>query len=292
MTLGALVLPPAGPGDALFHWSLDPVPLAGCVLAGALYLGGLRRVRARGHPFAGSRPAAFGAGLAALLVALVSPVDAYAGAMFSVHMVQHLLLSYVAPPLLALGAPVTLAIAASRPGTRRRLVLPVVRSRALSVLSHPIVGWSLFVVSSFAIHFSGLFEAALERPWVHAVEHGIFLGVGLLFWWPIVGVDPSPHRMSYPARLFSLSMAMVVTGFVAVAITSADRPLYAWYQALPAPWGPAALSDQRWAAAIMWVAGSLILIVAGLFVAAAWRRDDEGRQRRIETAMDRRAASP
>jgi cytochrome c oxidase assembly factor CtaG len=77
-------------------------------------------------------------------------------------------------------------------------------------------------------------------------------------------------------------MAMVVTGFVAVAITSADRPLYAWYAALPAPWSAAALSDQRWAAAIMWVVGSLVLIVAGLLVAVAWKRHDDARQRRIE----------
>jgi cytochrome c oxidase assembly factor CtaG len=79
-------------------------------------------------------------------------------------------------------------------------------------------------------------------------------------------------------------MAMVVTGFVAVAITSADRPLYGWYAALPPRWSAEALSDQRWAAAIMWVAGSLVLIVAGLLVAVAWKRHDDDRQRRIEAA--------
>jgi putative copper resistance protein D len=284
----AFAVPPADPSRALLRWSLDPVPLAACVVLGILYAAGLRRLRTAGHPFPRSRPAAFFAGLASLTVALASPVDVYAEVLFSVHMGQHLLLAYVAPPLLALGAPVTLALAASRPATRRRFLLPVLDNRAVTLLAQPVVGWSLFVVSGFAIHFTGLFEAALEQPWVHAIEHGLFLGVGVAFWWPIVGLDPTPHRMSYPARLMSLSMAMVVSGFVAVAIYSADRPLYPWYPALPAPWGPAALSDQRWAAAGMWVIGSLILILAGLFVAAAWRRHDEGRQRRIEAAAERR----
>jgi putative copper resistance protein D len=291
VSFGAFVLPSADPARALLQWSLDPLPIAACFLAGAAYVSGLRRLRASGRPYARSRPPAFFAGLAALLVALASPVDVYAEVLFSVHMVQHLLLAYVAPPLLALGAPITLALAATRPTVRNRFLVPFLRSKLVSLLSLPTVGWTLFVVSGFAVHFSGLFEAALEQTRVHAIEHVIFLGVGLLFWWPIVGVDPAPHRMSYPARLMSLSMAMVVTGFVAVALYSADRPLYAWYAALPAPWGPAALPDQRRAAAIMWVLGSLILIVAGLFAAAAWRRHDEARQRRIEAALDRSAPS-
>jgi cytochrome c oxidase assembly factor CtaG len=291
MTGVAFVPPPPGAGRALLQWSLDPVPIAACVLAGALYVAGVRRARASGRPVPRARPAAFVAGLAVLLIALSSPIDVYGPVRFSVHMSQHLLLAYVAPPLLALGAPITLALAASRPGTRRRLLLPALRSRPVAVLSMPLVGWSLFVISGFAIHFSGLFEAALVTPWVHTVEHGLFLGIGLLYWWPIVGVDPSPHRLSYPGRLLSLSMAMVVSGFVAVAIYSADRPLYAWYAALPEPWGPSALADQRWAAALMWVMGSLILIVAGLLVAAAWKRADDRRQRRIDAALDR-AGSP
>jgi putative copper resistance protein D len=286
MVLAATGLPPADAARALLHWSLDPVPLAGCVLVGLLYAGAVRRLRAAGRPFPRSRPAAFAAGLIVVLIALVSPIDVYADALFSVHMAQHLLLAYVAPPLLALGAPITLAFAASRPETRRRYLVPLMRSRPVSILAHPLVGWSLFVAASFAIHFSPLFEAAMERSWVHVLEHVLFLGTGLLFWWPIVGLDPAPHRMSYPARLLSLTMAMVVTGFVAVAITSADRPLYGWYAALPPRWSAEALSDQRWAAAIMWVAGSLVLIVAGLLVAVAWKRHDDDRQRRIEAAAD------
>jgi cytochrome c oxidase assembly factor CtaG len=283
----AIALPPPGAGRALLEWSLDPIAVAACVLAGALYLAGMRCVRAEGRRIPRSRPVAFLAGLAVLLIALVSPLDVYGQVRFSVHMGQHLLLAYVVPPLLALGAPITLALAAARPGTRRRLLLPALRSRSVAVLSMPLVGWSLFVVSGFAIHFSGLFEAALVTPWVHTMEHGLFLGIGLIYWWPIVGVDPSPHRLSHPARLLSLTMAMVVSGFVAVAIYSADRPLYAWYAALPDPWGPGALADQRWAAALMWVVGSLILIVAGLLVAAAWKRADDERQRRIDAALDR-----
>jgi len=280
-------LPPVFTSSALLsQWRLDPLVLALGVIAGTLYTIGLRRVSRGGSPFPRSRPVAFFFGLAVTLLALVSPIDAYADVLFSVHMIQHLLLMLVAPPLLALGAPVTLALRAARPQTGRRFLRRVLNSRAVGALSHPVVAWSVFVGVSFAVHFTPLYERALESQTVHALEHAIMLGAGLLFWWPVVGLDPSPHRMSHPLRLLYLALAMPAGAFLGVAIFSASQPLYAHYASLPPPWGAAALTDQRYAGAYMWVFGNLALLVAVLFEAVAWKRSDDERQRRIEQHLD------
>jgi putative copper resistance protein D len=97
-----------------------------------------------------------------------------------------------------------------------------------------------------------------------------------------VGRDPSAHPVSYPVRLLSLFLAMPAMSFLALAIYSATVPLYGEYASLPAPWGPSALSDQRAGATMMWLAGNLSLVVAMLVVAAAWKREEDARQRRLE----------
>ncbi len=221
------------------------------------------------------------------MLALVSPVDAYAEVSFSVHMVQHLLLSVVAPGLLAIGAPITLALR-TLPAPAAGALAAVMRSRAVSILANPIVGWSLFVGVPIFVHTSRLFDRALTSSAWHALEHGLWIAAALIYWWPIVGVDPSPHRMGHGARLLSLALAMPFMSFLALAIYTADVPLYPAYASLPPPWGPGALADQRNAAAMMWVAGNLTLVVAMLLVAASWKRHDDERQRRLEMREDAR----
>jgi putative copper resistance protein D len=280
-------LPPVFSSSALLsQWRLDPRALALGTLAATVYVIGLRRVSRGGSPFPRSRPVAFFSALAVTLLALASPIDAYADVLFSVHMVQHLLLMLVAPPLFALGAPITLALRAARPQTGRRYLRRILNSRALALLSHPVVAWSVFVGVSFATHFTPLYDRALESQTVHSLEHAIMLGAGLLFWWPVVGLDPSPHRMSHPLRLLYLALAMPAGAFLGVAIFSASQPLYAHYASLPPPWGAAALADQRYAGAYMWVFGNLALLVAVLFEAVAWKRSDDERQRRLERHLD------
>jgi putative membrane protein len=275
--LGVTVPDGFGPSDLATRWVLDPIVIVAIALAAWAYVGGLRRVRTAGRPFPRRWIACWFAGLGAIALALLSPIDAYADASLWVHMIQHLLLAFVAPPLLALGAPVTLALRALRPDTRRRWLLPVLRSRPVAALTNPVVGWALFVGTPFAIHFSPLFDLALRDDAVHAFEHGIWLSTALVYWWPIVGRDPMPHRMSYPARMLSMLLTMPATSFVAIAIYGASAPLYPTYASLADPWGSLALGSQRVAAVIMWVAGNLVMVVAMLVCASAWRRDEERR---------------
>jgi putative copper resistance protein D len=279
--------PPFGLRALLTQWALDPAIIVLLVAAGGLYLSGVRRLRS-GPPHPRSRSIAFYAGLATIAVALLSPVDVYAEVSFSVHMLQHVLLMFVAAPLLLLGAPGTLALRAVKAPTRRRFLLPVVHFGVVATLTHPLVAWSVFAAVQYVTHFTGFYEAALGSQVVHAAEHGLYLTAALLFWWPVVGLDPGARTLSHPARLVYLVLAMPLEAFLGVAILSANSVLYSHYAALPRPWGgPNALADQGNAGAIMWMSGDLVALVAGLLVAAAWFRHDEARQRRIEAELDR-----
>ncbi len=234
--------------------------MASLLLATALlWLVAAQRVRAARGPAAVSwrRSALFLAALGAIAVALESPVDAGAATRFSVHMVQHLLLALVAAPLLVLARPVTLALQVATPQARRRLLLPLLRSRPVAVLTSPAVAWCGFALVLWATHFSPLYEAALTDPGLHALEHLAYLGSALLFWSVVAGVDPSPAHLSPPARILYLFLAMPQMTFLGLAIYSARHVLYPAYGA-----GPVVLADQRLAGALMGGSGVLVFLPA------------------------------
>jgi cytochrome c oxidase assembly factor CtaG len=252
------------------------LPAVALGAAGAWYLANARRPPAR---VAAWRVACFVAGIVAVLVALASPIDAAVERSFTAHMVQHLLLTSVAAPLIVLGRPVTLLL---KSGSTRAWTRRVVRSRAFGALTHPVVAWVAFVGTMYASHLGPLYEAALESPAWHAAEHSLFLTTALLFWLPVAGETPAPNRLGHGARLLYLALAMPAEGFLALAIFSAGRVLY------PAYTGRDALADQRSAAALLWIVGDLVFLVALILAAVAWKADEEARQRRIEEGHDLR----
>jgi len=247
---------------------------------GSAYLAGIVRSSRLGRPVPAARWAPFAAGWLVLVVALLSPLDEAADRSFTAHMAQHLLLTFVAPPLVALGGPISLALGVLATSRARRLARAL-RSPVVRMLAHPVVGWGLFVGVPIALHASRVFDLALGSAGWHAAEHAAWVGAALVYWWPIVGVDPTPHPMGYGARLLSLLLAMPAMSFLALAIYTADAPLYATYAA-----EMGALADQRDAAALMWVAGNLALVVSMLLVAASWKRHDDEAQRRLEARED------
>jgi putative copper resistance protein D len=270
-----------------FGWSFQPLVAIPLVTAGAGWLVLVRRVH-RLHsssPVPAFRTAAFLGGLAAIAVALLSGIERYDTTLFSVHMVQHLLLLLVAAPLIALAAPVTQVLRAASPGVRRRVLLPVLHSTPAGVLGHPVVAWLTFTLVVWASHFSPVFDLALENESVHTVEHVAFLAAGLLFWWPVVGADPAPRRMAYPVRALYLLLQMPPSSFLGMAILFATTPLYPHYATLGTPYGIEPLADQQLAGGIMWLAGDVVLITAILAVVAAWMRHEE----RDAPAAERRA---
>ncbi len=266
----------------LTAWAFDPTMVAALFAAGVLYLHGVRRVRRPDRKLA-NRAACFLGGLVVLWVALQSPVDVYADARLSVHMIQHLLLTMVAAPLLVLGAPVTLALRASTPAIRRRVLLPLLRSRLVRLLTAPVTAWALFALVLWGSHFSPLYEAALRSSAVHALEHLAYVVGAVLFWAPVAGVDPSPSRLSHPARLLYLFLAMPQASFLGLAMWGTDRVLYPSYQAALGP--TAALADQRLAGTLMGSAGMLVMVPALSLVLLDWFRREEREAVRVDARL-------
>jgi cytochrome c oxidase assembly factor CtaG len=201
-------------------------------------------------------------------------------------MVQHMLLTLVAPVLLVYAGPITLVLRASSAETRRRWIFPILHSRVLRFLSFPVVSWLVFAAVMWASHFSPLFDASLESEWIHRLEHGLFLGAALLFWWPVAGSDPSPWRMRPAAKVLYVGLQMPQNTFLALAIYLATAPLYAHYATTVRAWGPSPLEDQQAAGGIMWLGGDLVFLAAVILLLYAWMRDEErrtvGEDRRLE----------
>jgi putative copper resistance protein D len=274
--------------DVLLAWRLEIPILLGVAVAVAAWAWGVRRVAAR-HPIRPHprwRSWAFAGGLVAILLALTSPIEAYEGQLFSVHMLQHMLLEMVAAPLLLLGAPATLALRAATPSVRRWL-LAILHSRAVAVLSFPLLAWILFAAVNWGWHFSDLYDQALENPPLHYLQHATFLAASLLFWWPVVGADPSRWRLPQPMRLFYLFLAMPENSFLGVAIMSAPSVLYPHYLTNERAWGPSPIVDQNIGGMLMWVGGDVVFLLAMGLVVAAWVRAEDRRTAREDARLDR-----
>ena len=264
--------------------TFEPLPWLAAVVAAVAYVYAVRRVNAA-HPtkrVPAWRTVAWFAGLAAILVALETAIDVYADDLLTVHMVQHLLLTLVAPPLLALGAPGTLLLRAADTHTRQNVLLPLLHSRLTRLLTQPVLAWSTFAIVMLVAHFTPLYDAALNDQLIHDFEHGLFLASGVVFWWPIVAADPIPHRMRHAARLVYLLAMLPVGAAVGLAIYFAPQPIYAHYATLELAWGPSPLVDQQIGGLLMWAAGNVLLLGAITLVVADWMRADERRSRILD----------
>jgi len=286
--------PDPGPPDAgliVTGWSFHVEVWLPVLLAGWAYWTAMRRVNAAhpANPVPRYRWWAWLGGLATLIVALASPIERYDTTLFSVHMVQHLLLAFVAAPLLMLGAPITLLLRVATPQGRKRIILPILHSRVMRVLAFPLVSWGLFALVMWGSHFSPLFDAALEDPFIHLVEHGLFLSTAMLFWWPVVGADPGPYRLSHAARVGYLALGMPFGTFLGLAIFSATTVLYPHYATLGRPWGPSPIEDQALAGGIMWVGGDAVFLIALVSAVAVWLRSEEAAGKRVDAQLDREA---
>jgi putative copper resistance protein D len=270
-------------------WTFEPLPTLGIVAALLWWSWAIRRVNAAhpAKPVPRIRTAAFVAGIAAIAIALLSGIDRYDTTLFSVHMTQHVLLTLVAAPLIAISGPVTLLLRVASAETRRALILPVLHARITRAVAFPVVAWILFAGVMWVSHFSALFDAALEDPLVHDVEHALFLGSALLFWWPAAAVDPAPWRMTHPVRLLYVFLQMTQNTFLSVVILNTQTVLYPHYATVGRAWGPTPLEDQGMAAALMWVAGDLLFLAAIFAILTGWSRAEDRGSARDE----RRAAA-
>lgn len=251
-----------------------------------------RRARHPDQPWPARRSWAFGLGVATLAVATQSGIARYDTALFSIHMLQHLLLGMVAPLLLALGAPVTLALqGSSRSGQVALLMIldhPIMR-----FLSHPLVAWSLFSLSLFVVYTTPLFGLSLRNGPVHTALHLHFLAAGFLFCWSVVGVDVGRRRVGHAARLLAVALTIPFHAFLGLMIQAgADAPLGAdEYGAVVRTWGGSLTSDQQTGASLLWGLGELWGVLLVILVAADWMRAEARRQAREDARLDAEARS-
>jgi len=180
---------------------------------------------------------------------------------------------------------------ASSPSVRRRL-LAILQSRIVHAISFPLVAWLLFAAVNWGWHFSTLYDDALENTALHYLQHASLLGAALLFWWPAIGVDPSPWRLPHPLRLFYLFLAMPQNSFLGIAIMEAPRVLYPHYVTNLRDWGMGPLEDQQLGGVIMWTIGDLAFLVGMAVVVWIWVRHEDRRTARLDRrlAAERAAA--
>ncbi len=287
-----LAAPPAFTPSALVtEAAVDPWLALGVLTAAALYLTGVRRLRARGDAWPVGRTVSFvGLGLGSVVAVTMSGLAAYDEALFSAHMVQHMVLTMIAPPFLALGAPVTLALR-TLPRRGRDLLLSVVHSRVAAFLVNPALGWLLFVVSPFALYFSGWYDATLRVPLLHELLHVHFLLVGCAFFFPLLGLDPVPGRMGHGIRILLVATTLPFHAFLGISIMSSQRLIAADHYL--GVWGdPArALADQNLGGALLWSSGEFVgLVLLGVLM-TQWMRASEREAAREDRRLDRLEAA-
>jgi putative copper resistance protein D len=237
-----------------------------------------------GNPYPRRRTVSFAAALLLVLLALQSGIERYDTTLFSMHMVQHLILLFPVPILLLQAGPMTLLLRVASPRWRAR-ILAVLQSRVVGVISHPLVGWTLLIAVMWGTHLSVMFETALEDAFIHNLEHALYLSTALLFWAPIFSVDPIRHRLRGGSALAYLITQMPQNSFLGVAIMFSSTPLYPHYVSLQRAWGPTPLEDQQLAGAIMWLVGDALFLAAIFVVLAALAKSEDRPESRYDEAQ-------
>ena len=281
-------------GRMFVDWRFDLLFGTLAIVMAVVYLRGVYRLRKRGDAWPIGRTIAWMLGCAAFLFATSSGLGKYAPALFSVHMVAHMMLSMLVPVLLVLGGPVTLALRALPPAGRtappgpREWILAVLHSPYSRFLTHPLVASVLFVGSYYVLYLGGLFEMLAEYHAAHVAMNLHFLISGYLFYWVVIGIDPSPRTLSPVAKLAMVFGSLPFHAFFGVALMSTDNVIArSYYNSLLLPWNPDLLSDQRLGGGIAWAAGEIPLVLVMLALLVQWSRQDQRQATRFDRREDR-----
>jgi len=284
-------LPPFTLGRGL-HWSADPFFLVACLLGLALYGWGVARLLRRGDAWPVGRTIAFTVGVLTVALMMCTGLNDYGMVMFSVHMVQHMVISMLSPILILMGAPVTLALRAlptaghGRKGPRE-LLLMLLHSHYMRIVTHPAFTIPLFIASLYGLYFTPLFDFLMESRTGHTAMMVHFLAVGVVFFWPIMGVDPGPHRPGYLMRMLELFAGMPFHAFFGIALMMGSTPMVGTYENPPASLGIDALADQTSAGGIAWAFSEVPSVLVLLALLFQWYRSEQRQARRKDRAADR-----
>lgn len=277
-----------------FDWRFDLIFGTASIVLAVLYLLGVRRLRKRGDSWPVGRTAAFMLGCLTMLFATSSGVGKYASATFSVHMGSHMALSMLVPVLLALGGALTLALRAlpaagkdGIPGPREWL-LQALHSPVSKFLTQPVVASVLFVGGFYALYLGGIFGAILDNHTAHLLMNAHFILSGYLFYWVVIGVDPSPRQIQPITKLAMVFGSLPFHAFFGVALMSMNTVMGGWfYRTLGLDWNADLLADQKLGGGIAWATGEIPLVLVMLALLIQWSRSDGRNAQRIDRAADR-----
>ena len=284
-------LPPFTLGRGL-EFSFDGFFLFASLAGLALYAWGVLRLRRRGDAWPVGRTIAFTIGVLTVILVMCTKLNDYGMAMFSVHMVQHMVISMVTPILLLLGAPVTLALRALPPAGRgrkgpRELLLKLLHSRYMRIVTHPAFTIPMFIASLYGLYFTPLFDFLMGSRTGHIAMMVHFLAVGLIFFWPIMGVDPGPHRPGYVMRMLELFAGMPFHAFFGIALMMASEPMIKTYASPPASLGIDPLLDQQWGGGIAWAFSEIPSVLVLIALVYQWYHSEQRAAKRSDRAADR-----
>jgi cytochrome c oxidase assembly factor CtaG len=262
-------------------WTFEPVTVGLLVVSLGLYAIGVARVWSAATPGAGARTwrvVCFALGWIALALALVSPLHALGGMLFSAHMTQHEILISVAAPLLVLGKPLIPFVWAFPPDGRKRLAR-LSHARIVAsvwrVLTAPAVAFALHAIALWGWHLPGPYQATLTSELAHSLQHTSFILTALLFWWTVLG--PAGGELSRGKSILYLFATALHTGALGALLTFSASLWYPAYATTTAPWGLTPLEDQQLGGLIMWIPGSFAYLVATLGIFALWMGETERR---------------
>jgi cytochrome c oxidase assembly factor CtaG len=269
------MLPPFGWSAVVTQWQFAPIVTGFVVLSAALYAWGVVRVARRhpARPWPRWRAGLFLGGLAVVVLATQSGIGAYDDVLFWDHMVQHLMLLMIAPPLLIAGEPITLLMHASR-NPLHTWVKRFLRSRVASFLTWPVFGAVAYTGAVVAAHLTSLASLVEKNQTVHNTEHALFLVIGYLFFLPLIGREPIRWRLSYPMRFVILVLIMPVDTFTGLVLGYGTASTPGIVTGPRPSWAPSAVADLHAGGAVMWIGGDGIMFGLMMLVYMMWSLDD------------------
>jgi len=282
---------PALPPDAarLFAWHPQPIPvLPGlCVLLLVGYLAGVIAMYRKHHRWPIGRVVSWVLGVLSIALVTGTGIGGYGMGMFSVHMVQHMVLSMLSPILLLLARPVTLALRSlptghGRRGRYRRGLLRVLRSKPARVIASPALTLPIFILSLYGLYFTPLFDILMRNWFGHTAMLLHFLAIGLALFWPILALDPNPHKASAGMRLIELFIAVPFHAIFGVVVMTSPVLIVAFFKHPPMAWHVDLLGDQDMAGGIAWAFAEIPTLIVLIAVFMQWKRSSDRQAARYD----------
>ena len=276
--------------NLLDWWPLEPIPAIAILLVGSWYLYSVWTLKNRGDKWPINRTLFFlVGGLGTIFVSTQGPLARLDAILLTTHMIQHMLLSMLAPVFLALGAPVTLALR-TFPSSLRNLLMKVLHSWYVKVVSFPLFAGLIYILNPWILYFTDYYENTLTNSLLHNFNHFHFVVVGSIWVWSLIGIDPMP-RLGFPIRMFAVFVTLPFHAFLGVTIMNTQSIIaQSHYESIIRDWGPTVLQDQQMAGGLLWATGDVIGLVMFLTLMIQWSRASDREAIRVDRDLDRKEA--